>query len=63
MIRTILIILIFLALYPLIGHGASKFINDFHLHRLVMDIKEFSIDSLITISAEIQNILLKIRKG
>jgi len=63
MIRTILIILIFLAIYPLIGHGATKFINDFHLQKLVYDFKEFFFDTLIYISAELQNFLTKIRKG
>ncbi len=63
MIRTILIILIFLAIYPLIGNGATKFINDFHLQKLVYDFKEYFLDTLINISAELQNILTKIRKG
>lgn len=63
MIRIILIILIFLAVYPLIGHGANKFINDFHLQKLVYDFKEYFLDALINISAELQNILTKIRKG
>ena len=60
MIRTILIILIFLAIYPLIGNGAT---NDFHLQKLVYDFKEYFLDTLINISAELQNILTKIRKG
>ena len=63
MIRTILIILIFLAIYPLIGNGATKFINDFHLQKLAYDFKEYFLDTLISISAELQNILTKIRKG
>ncbi|CAN1595159.1 hypothetical protein MCEME20_00503 [Candidatus Pelagibacterales bacterium] len=63
MIRIILIILIFLAIYPLIDNGASKFINDFHLQKLPYDFREYFLDTLINISAELQNILTKIRKG
>jgi hypothetical protein len=63
MIRIVVIILVFLAIYPLIGNGANKFINDFHLQRLAFDFKEYFLDTLINISAELQNILTKIRKG
>jgi hypothetical protein len=63
MIRIVIIILVFLAIYPLIGSGANKFINDFHLQRLAFDFKEYFLDTLINISAELQNILTKIRKG
>lgn len=63
MIRIVTIILVFLAIYPLIGNGANKFINDFHLQRLAFDFKEYFLDTLINISAELQNILTKIRKG
>jgi hypothetical protein len=63
MIRILFIILIFLAIYPLIGNGATKFINDFHLQKLVYDFKEYFLEALINISAEFQNILTKIRKG
>lgn len=63
MIRIVIIILVFLAIYPLIGNGANKFINDFHLQRLAFDFKEYFLDTLINISAELQNILTKIRKG
>jgi hypothetical protein len=63
MIKIVLIILFFLAIYPLIGNGANKFINDFHLQRLAFDFKEYFLDTLINISAELQNILTKIRKG
>jgi hypothetical protein len=47
----------------LIGNGANKFINDFHLQKLAFDFKEYFLDTLINISAELQNILTKIRKG
>ena len=63
MIKIVLIILFFLAIYPLIGNGANKFINDFHLQRLAFDFKEYFLDTLINISAELQSILTKIRKG
>ena len=63
MIRIVIIILVFLAIYPLIGNGANKFINDFHLQRLAFDFKEYLLDTLINISAELQNILTKIRRG
>ena len=63
MIRIVIIILVFLAIYPLIGNGANKFINDFHLQRLAFDFKEYFLDTLINISAELQNILTKIRKS
>ena len=63
MIRIVVIILVFLAIYPLIGNGANKFINDFHLQRLAYDFKEYFLDTLISISAELQNIFTKIRKG
>ena len=63
MIRIVVIILVFLAIYPLIGNGANKFINDFHLQRLAFDFKEYFLDTLINISAELQNIFTKIRKG
>lgn len=63
MIRIVVIILVFLAIYPLIGNGANKFINDFHLQRLAFDFKEYFLDTLISISAELQNIFTKIRKG
>ena len=63
MIRIVVIILVFLAIYPLIGNGANKFINDFHLQRLALDFKEYFLDTLISISAELQNIFTKIRKG
>lgn len=63
MIRIVIIILVFLTIYPLIGNGANKFINDFHLQRLAFDFKEYFLDTLINISAELQNILTKIRKG
>jgi TonB-dependent SusC/RagA subfamily outer membrane receptor len=45
------------------GNGANKFINDFHLQKLAFDFKEYFLDTLINISAELQNILTKIRKG
>ena len=63
MIRIVVIILVFLAIYPLIGNGANKFINDFHLQRLAFNFKEYFLDTLISISAELQNIFTKIRKG
>lgn len=63
MIRIVIIILVFLAIYPLIGNGANKFINDFHLQRLAFDFKGYFLDTLINISAELQNFLTKIRKG
>ena len=63
MIRIVVIILVFLAIYPLIGNGANKFINDFHLQTLAFDFKEYFLDTLINISAELQNIFTKIRKG
>ena len=63
MIRIVVIILVFLAIYPLIGNGANKFINDFHLQRLAFDFNEYFLDTLISISAELQNIFTKIRKG
>jgi hypothetical protein len=63
MIKIVLIILFFLAIYPLIGNGANKFINDFHLQKLAFDFKEYFLDTLINISVELQNILTKIRKG
>jgi hypothetical protein len=47
----------------LIGNGTAKFINDFHLQKLAYDFKEYFLDTLINISAELQNILTKIRKG
>jgi len=63
MIKIVFIILVFLAIYPLIGNGATKFINDFHLQKLAYDFKEYFLDTLIYISAELQNFLTKIRKG
>ena len=63
MIRIVVIILVFLAIYPLVGNGANKFINDFHLQRLAFDFNEYFLDTLISISAELQNIFTKIRKG
>lgn len=44
MIRIIIIILIFLAIYPLIGNGTNKFINDFHLQKLAFNFKEYFLE-------------------